>query len=254
MREDVVFTASASGYVTKASDSALENGDAIGIFALEPINEFNVKGTVKDGKVTLAHAVKWELNQTYVSRFVAYLPFNESLQQRDMDYGFTVKADQSQYSAYQASDLRYAVTDARPGKTVDLKFQHALSKLVVVMETPDVEVESVVTTEVDLGVKLNLADGNLMEVQPVRGAVTLGKAVDANGGTGHVAIMAPQNAAMGFTVTLKDGQVIEARPANAIKLESGIAYKATVGLTGTFTVSVTDWSDDGVIPYIIKGQ
>ena len=39
-----------------------------------------------------------------------------------------------------------------------------------------------------------------------------------------------------------------------ITLEPGIAYKATIGLTGTFKLEVTDWADDGQIPYIIKGQ
>lgn len=246
MREDVVFTASASGYVTKASDSALEDGDAIGIFALEPINSFNVKGTVTGGKVTTAAPVKWELNQTKPTRFAAYLPFDAGL--GATDYEFSVKANQSSYSAYQASDLRYAVVDARPGNAVDLKFQHALSKLVVVMEMPDVEVESVVTSEVVTGTKLNLVDGNV-EAQTLKGQVTLGKATDANGGLGHVAIMVPQSGSIGLKVTLKGGTEIDATPISATVLEPGIAYKAIVGLAGTFKLSVIDWADDGVIPF-----
>lgn len=246
LREDVVFTASASGYVTKASDSALENGDAIGIFALEPINAFNVKGTVTGSNVSTEFKVKWELNQTKPTRFAAYMPYDAVL--GATDYEFSVKADQSSYAAYQASDLRYAVVDARPGNPVDLIFQHALSKLVVVMEDPDVEVESVVTTDVVTGAKLNLVDGNV-EAQTLKGKVTLGKAVEANGGLGHVAIMVPQSGSIGLKVTLKGGTEIDATPISATVLEPGIAYKAIVGLAGTFKLSVLDWADDGEIPF-----
>ena len=246
MREDVVFTASASGYLTKASDSALEDGDAIGIFALEPINAYNVKGTVTGSKVSTDYRVKWELNQTKPTRFAAYLPYNANL--GATDYSFSVQADQSTYAAYQASDLRYAVVDTRPGNAVDLKFQHALSKLVVVMEVPDIEVQSVLAEDVVTGLKLNLVDGNVEPEALLKGQVTFGKAVEANGGTGYTAIMVPQNGSIGVKVTLKEGLVIDAKPETATSLEPGIAYKATVGLTGTFILSVTDWADDGEIP------
>ena len=250
MREDVVFTASASGYVTKASDSALEDGDTFGIFALDPIDAFNVKGTLNGGKVTTESPVKWELNQTQVSRFAAYMPYDAGV--NGMSAGFSVKADQSSYAAYSASDLRYAVTDARPGSSVELIFQHALSKLVVVMETSDVEVESVVTGELVTGVTLNIVDGNVEETA-TKGAVTLGKAVASNGNLGHVAILVPQTGVFPLKVTLKGGTVIEAVLPSSVSFEPGIAYKATIGLTGTFKLSVTDWADDGEMPYINKG-
>lgn len=251
MREDVVFTASASGYVTKATDWALEDGDEIGIFALDPIDAYNVKGTVKGGKVATATPVKWEFNQKQVSRFAAYMPYVENLDR--MNLWFNIKADQSTYAAYSASDLRYAVADARPGNPVELKFQHALSKLVVVMETQDVEVQSVVTGEIVTGLTLNIVDGNV-EPTDLKGTVTMGPAVDANGGTGHTAILVPQKGVFPLKVTLKGGSVIEATMPKTVTLEPGIAYKATIGLTGTFKLEVTDWADDGQIPYIIKGQ
>lgn len=252
MRQDVVFTASASGYVSKATDSALEDGDAIGIFAQEPINAFNVKGTVTAGNVTTASPVKWELNQREATRFAAYLPYDPAL--GEGDYEFVIKADQSGYPAYQASDLRYAVSDALPGNSVDFKFQHALCKLVVVMELPDVEVESVVTKEVVTGARLNMVDGNVEAIETMKGQVIMGKAVEANGGQGHVAILVPQVGSLGLTVTLKGGTVIDAVPLSSVILDPGMAYKAVVGLTGTFKLSVTDWDDDGEIPYIVKGQ
>lgn len=251
MREDVVFTASASGYVSKATDSALEDGDEIGIFALDPIDAFNVKGIVNGGKVTTVTPVKWEFNQKQVSRFAAYLPYMESPD--NLDLWFYVKADQSTYAAYSASDLRYAVADARPGNPVDFKFQHMLSKLVVVMETQEVEVQSVVTGEIVTGLTLNMVDGSLEHTE-LKNSVTLGQAVDANGGIGHVAILVPQNGVFPLSITLKGGTVIDATMPADFTLQPGFAYKATIGLTGTFKLEVIDWADDGQIPYIIKGQ
>lgn len=246
LRKDVEFIASASGYVSKATDSSLEDGDEIGVFALDPIDAFNVKGVVSGGKVNTVTPVKWEFNQQKVSRFAAYLPFMESLD--NMDLMFNVKADQSSYAAYSASDLRYAVADAHPGTPVELKFQHALSKLVVVMESQDVEVQSVRTGDIVTGVKLNMVDGNV-EVTELKGAVTMGAAVEANGGTGHVAILVPQEGNFPLTVTLKGGTVIDATMPSNVALQSGIAYKAIIGLKGTFKLEVTDWADDGQIPY-----
>ena len=247
LREDVEFIASASGYISKATDSALEDGDEIGVFALDPIDAFNVKGIVNGGKVATATPVKWAFNQQQVSRFAAYLPYVENLD--GMDIQFNVKADQSSYAAYSASDLSYAVSDARPGTPVELKFQHALSKLVVVMESQDVEVQSVVTGEIVTGIKLNMVDGNIEDTQ-LKGAVTMGPAVEANGGTGHVAILVPQKGVFPLKVTLKGGTVIDATLPSTMTLESGIAYKATIGLSGTFKLEVTDWADDGQIPFI----
>ena len=251
LREDVVFTASASGYVpAKASDSALEDGDEIGIFALDPIDALNVKGTLGQGKVTTEVPVKWGLGQKEVSRFAAYLPYMTGTEGTDLS--FSVRADQSSYAGYSASDLRYAVTDAVPGTPVDFLFQHSLSKLVVVMETTDVEVESVVTGELVTGVRLNLVDGNVEETA-LKGTVTMGKAVSANGGEGHVAILVPQKGVFPLTVTLKGGTTINAVMPSTVTLMPGMAYKAVVGLAGTFRLTVTDWADDGEMPYINKG-
>lgn len=250
MRNDVEFTASISDFLTKASDSALEDG-VIGIFALEPINALNVEGTMSGNKVTIPpKSVKWELNQTKPTRFIGYMPYDAGL--GTTTYEFSVQADQSTPAAYKASDLCYAVTDARPGDgdkplPVDLRFQHALSKLVVVMEVPDVEVQSVVAVDLVTGLKLNLVDG-FVEPQTLKGQVIFGKAEEANGTVGHTAILVPQSGKIGLRVALKGGTIIDATPAAAAVLEPGIAYKATVALTGTFKLSVTDWADDGVIP------
>jgi hypothetical protein len=113
-------------------------------------------------------------------------------------------------------------------------------------------VESVVTGELVTGVKLNLVDGNV-EGTALKGTVAMGKAVAANGGEGHVAILVPQKGVFPLTVTLKGGTTINAVMPSTVTLMPGMAYKAVVGLTGTFKLTVTDWADDGEMPYINKG-
>ena len=249
MRPDVVFTASAAGYFTKASDGALEDGDVIGIFAMDPLDVANVKGTVAGRSVTPQVPVKWELNQKKPTRFAAYMPYDGTL--ASWNSTFYVKPDQSVYSSYAQSDLRYSVCDAKPESQVDFLFQHALSKLVVVMGDGEA-IKSVTTGELALNATLNLVDGSLAPGN-YKGPVTLGKAVEANGGRGFVGILVPQSGTFPLNVTLESGQTIQATLADAATLESGVAYLATVGQGDggavRFTLSVIPWGDGGQMSY-----
>ena len=60
MRQPVEFTASMNGYAVKATEVSFEDGDAIGIFALEPFDEYNLRGTVTGSSVTLSTPLIWE--------------------------------------------------------------------------------------------------------------------------------------------------------------------------------------------------
>lgn len=249
MKEDVKFTASATGYLTKASDSALEeNKDVIGIFALDPIDAINVKGkVVQGGKVEPHSPIKWGLRQSYPTRFAAYMPYDETM--TSADYMFYVKQDQKSFDNYEASDLRYAVADTRPGDVVDFRLQHALSKLVVVME--DGSDISAVTTKADivLGAGLNMVDGSLVPADR-KGAVSLGKATEASGGEGFVAILVPQEGLFPLEVTLSSGEKLERTLKEPVKFEPGIAYKAVISVNSvTFRVSIINWVDGGSMQY-----
>ena len=103
--EPVSFTASLNGFDVKATDSALETGDQVGIFAGDPISVANVKATVSGSVLTPDNPIYWEKGQLKNTTFAAYLPYSASL--NSSTSSFSVKADQSTYSAYQASDLRW---------------------------------------------------------------------------------------------------------------------------------------------------
>ena len=62
---------------TKATATAFQNGDEIGIFAGTPITRYNVKGTVgTDGSsVEVASPIYWQAGQTAATTFAAYFPY-----------------------------------------------------------------------------------------------------------------------------------------------------------------------------------
>ena len=238
MKEDVVFTASSTDFLTKASDSSLEEKDEIGIFALDPIDAANVKGkVVQGGKVQPEVPIKWALKQTRLTRFAAYMPYDPAL--TGADYRFFVKQDQKAPEDFFASDLRYAVADTRPSQVVEFRLQHALSKLIVVMEDES-EIESVTTaSEITIGAGLNMVDGSL-EPDPRKGTVSFGQE----------AIFIPQEGLFPLRIKLKNGEELERRLKVPATFEPGIAYKAVIGLNDiTFTVSITDWANGGVMEY-----
>ena len=238
MMEEVVFTASSNDFLTKASDNSLKENDEIGIFALDPIDAANVKGKVaQGGKVQPEVPIKWALKQTRPTRFAAYMPYDQAL--KGADYRFSVKQDQKAPENYSASDLRYAVADTRPGDQVDFQLQHALSKLIVVMEDGS-EIESVTTaSDVVVGVALNLVDGSL-SLDTTKGTVSFGKE----------AIFIPQEGLFPLKIKLKNGEELERKLKVPATFQPGIAYKAVIGINDvTFSVSITDWADGGAMEY-----
>jgi len=253
MREDVVFTAATSGYVTKASDAALEDGDSFGIFAMDPLNVLNVKASLSGGKVQPERPVKWELGQSHATRFAALMPYRDGVSGLDCD--FSVQTDQRSYQAYSASDLRLSVVDVKPGNPVDFLFQHVLCKLIVNVSglAAGDEVSAVETGRLQTSLRLNLVDGS-MQAGAEQGSVQLGPAVTANGGQGFVAVLVPQSGLLPLMVRLKSGQTVSCVPEAPVTLASGFAYRADIALTPgagevSFKLGIADWADGGLMPF-----
>ena len=63
---DVLFSADINRFAVKATDTAFDNGDEIGLFAGAPIVKNNVKGVVAGTKVTVdaANPIQWLTDQT----------------------------------------------------------------------------------------------------------------------------------------------------------------------------------------------
>lgn len=246
----VTVTASMDGYQAKATDVSFEDGDAIGVFALDPFDRINVRGTVTGSSVTLATPFNWEKIEKAV--FLGCYPYDAAL--KGVNLNFSVRTDQRSYEGYKASDIRSARTQASRGSTVNLVFRHRLSKLTVsaVCEDSTDEVAAVTLGNLLVEATIDLAAPSVA-AGTNRADIKAGKATSANGNTGFVAILVPQELTkLPLTVTMKDGRELTFQPAAPLKFEEGYAYMAEVTIPKaqtpaetplTFTFSVTEWED-----------
>ncbi|MDT3366483.1 MAG: fimbrillin family protein, partial [Bacteroidota bacterium] len=226
LRAPVTVTASMDGYQVKATDVSFEDGDAIGVFALDPFDRINVRGTVTGSSVNLATPFNWELVNRAL--FLGCYPYDANL--KSVNWTFSVRTDQRSYEEYNKSDLRSAKTLTDHGSTVNLVFQHRLSKLTVnaVCEDKSDEVTAVTLGDLVIEAKVDLAAPSV-ETGTNRADIKAGKATSANGNTGFVAILVPQELTkLPLTVSTKSGQTLTFQPASPLKFEEGYAYKAEV--------------------------
>ena len=255
LRAPVTVTASMDGYQVKATDVSFEDGDAIGVFALDPFDRINVRGTVTGSSVNLATPFNWELVNRAL--FLGCYPYDANL--KSVNWTFSVRTDQRSYEEYNQSDLRSAKTLTDHGSTVNLVFQHRLSKLTVnaVCEDKSDEVTAVTLGDLVIEAKVDLAAPSV-ETGTNRADIKAGKATSANGNTGFVAILVPQELTkLPLTVSTKSGQTLTFQPASPLKFEEGYAYKAEVTVPKgetppeplTFTYSVTEWEDGGGLTF-----
>lgn len=245
---------------TKATATAFQNGDEIGIFAGTPITRYNVKGTFgTDGSsVEVASPIYWQAGQTAATTFAAYFPYlsaktPEAGSSTPMVLPWSVKADQRELANLDESDLRIAVAaNVAVDSPVSFSFSHAFAKMNILVNSSAVP-GNVEKVEI-LGTK---RDGNVDLV-----AQTVAVSGDASAIiTNHVsasspfeAIILPQTAAPQIKVTMDNLTTYTfTMDGNAIALEAGKIYHTAILIPAgesqqhavTFSVgSITDWTND----------
>ena len=146
---EIKFKASVGSFQVKATDTSFESGDAIGLFAGDPVDQYNVRLVWQNGTLTPETPIYWGEEQLVdqSTLFCAYYPYNEELEDNWMI--FSVKEDQTTHEAYTASDLMFASTYSTPAEgEVNLTFVHKLAKIVFNIEN---KLESDAVAEVILG-------------------------------------------------------------------------------------------------------
>ena len=266
---DVLFSADINRFAVKATDTAFDNGDEIGLFAGAPIVKSNVKGVVAGTKVTVdaANPICWLKDQTDPVDFIGYYPYNASLSDAAA-YDFAVATDQSADGAYAASDLMVANTTANPPASetdeaiVNLNFKHVLSKVVIKIDNQTAaEVTAVYFLNIANAAKFNLgAAGAASSVGALQPSIKGVKG--ANDGTKLVyqLLIVPQSATPQIKVETAEGNVYVYSLASAFTFAKGKKYTADIAITGTtvagevnFTLEVTDWEDADENP-VFGGQ
>ena len=265
---DIRFSASVGTFQVKATDTAFEEGDEIGLFAEDPINVINAKLNITGGVPVPEEAIRWGEYQLYEqpTYFYAYYPYFDGAGESD-NYRhayFEVAADQSTHAAFTASDLMVARAQSAPADgAVQLNFAHALSKIVFTVEdvsNPDAQVASVKIGNVVLG-----CEGWLGEIGSFYGTgyediVTAGQVVlptradTAPQQIGWAAILPPQDTYPIVSVTMADGTQYSFNTSGSVVLQASRRYNVKITIDGStasadFGASVSDWIDNGDIEF-----
>ena len=249
--KEIRFSAAIGQYQTKATDTAFEEGDVVGLFAAEPVSVANVPLTWTGNALEAEAPLRWGEYQPadQAVKFYAYYPYAEGQSDK---FEFTVPVDQSLEEAdFKAADLMIASTMASPkDESVLLHFAHRMSRAVFdITDRVDGDVAEVVvdgvaiTATVDLKVPSIglIGDGKLYSVKaaPVS---------DPNGNKAWAVILPPQNCQPVVSVKMTNGEVYTLEAEETVAMGEGRSYNVTIILDETmsalsFSADVTDWID-----------
>lgn len=241
-RVAIRFKAGLAQYVTKATDTSFESGDAISLFAGSPINEVNAKLTANGSALTPAHTIYWGAGQTTASTFEAIYPYNQAYTSARVD--FTVAADQSTSEGLKASDFMTASVSSAPSQgAVVLPFRHAMAKLVIkITNETDYAVSAVKMTEICQTLK---ADGSASNAGTVNACAS---------GSDWQLIVAPQASSPKIVVSTTGGEYkftgsVDIAAGSRGTIELTIKKDAPVKDEVSFTCTVSDWDEGATFSF-----
>ncbi|MDY3978484.1 MAG: fimbrillin family protein [Tidjanibacter sp.] len=247
----IAITATLSNYSeTKATDTAFEQGDQIGLFVLTPeVYLNNGKFTMTDGEMKPETEYKWYDDAEKSAALVGYYPYDAEFKIAE-SAGFTVNADQSTHALYTASDLMLAATTATPTDAkVTLPFKHVLSKMVITIDnkTTD-ELTGVFVGGLCGKVSFNPTTGENIVVEGEAGTIKAASVTDKSGAAKWVLITVPQTASPTLIVTTEKQQYSYTLD-EEITMKSGCQYSAAItinaeSISTDFTAEITDWTSD----------
>ncbi len=212
---------------TRATDTAFEQGDKIGLYIFNPDAYLNnVAYTLGAEGFAAATQQVWYENEELESQVVAYYPYNTSA--AATSHTFTVASVQTSHAAYTASDLMVATTTATPTEeAVKLPFKHMLSKVNLTIENKTEEaVKSVHFVGVAGTVNYEVKDA--ASTLKASGEATI-QAGELEDGT-YTLIMAPQTVAPTMVITTESDAQYNFKVENAVEFKAGTVSTAKVSI------------------------
>ena len=237
---------------TKATDTAFEENDAIGVSIYTPeVYLNNAKYSYQNGSLVSEVANEWYDDENLVSNIVAYYPYQNGYAAAET-VNFTVNADQTTPALYTASDLMIATTTSKPTEeAVALGFKHALSKVVVTIDNQLGEaISNVWFSDIYGSVSFSMADPSNLAATGSKGTI---KGAMNNGAWSF--IVAPQTeASPKLIVTTASKKQFTFILENTVTFTAGKVSTATVTLTAesiytSFTPTITDWVADNELNF-----
>ena len=256
---EIRFTASVEG-VTKATATAFEEGDQIGLTIGAPVSVDNVTLTPDGMELVPENTLYWpvDMKPDQAAQFVAYYPFVFSTYSQgtfDASKTWIAGTESRQFDSGigPLQDYMSAVTVASPSDgSVNLRFRHLMSRfnLTIVDRLKTDYFDEGNHYAVEIGqvqpwFEINFADqyaaakadgGQLYPLYPAG----LGKNTFS-------LILPPQTVAPEINITLASGKTMTYKSTTPIPFEAGQRISATLLLFDnqiTFNYQIEDWEDD----------
>jgi len=256
--------------MSRATDTNFETGDRIGVFA--------VKASDGDTRGIIKNSGNEADNVAYTFNGSQFVPVGNGITKKNEDkyfytaiypylsyagatFDFTVMTDQQFSSNYTNSDLCTAYTAATDQKTVDLKFSHRLSRIIVNV-TGDGWGGDDIRVIIRNALPTAAADVNNLTFTAKGSRCDLTFA--SNGTRSFKLILPPQkfDAGSNFIAISVNGSIHEIKAEAAQNLVSGKSYEYTVNMNKanpdeiTFTGDINPWNSedkiDDVLPIDIQ--
>ena len=246
--QKVISVATSLYNFTKATDTAFEADDAIGIHIVTDNTyldnaKYTYNGTAWKGEQTNY----WYKDENVTSNIYAYYPYTNAGAYSAEGYSFTINPDQTTPAGYTASDLMVANTTSKPtAEPVYLNFHHALSKVVININSELEEtVSSVMFCDVYGTAQVSL-DGTTATASGSKGDI---KALNIKDNMWQLIIVPQAEVSPRLIITTSAQKQYTFDIESATTFAGGKVSTATISLTKesistSFTTEVTDWTAD----------
>lgn len=239
---------------TRATDSAYEAGDKVGIFVVNEPNVLKASGNHIDN-MGFTYSTTWTpdtpiywLDKTTKADFYCYYPYAEGVS--TTSHTFATKANQSQLADYKASEFLWAKTvGVEPTEeSVNITTKHTFSNAVIILKpgdgfteatlaaaTKSVKICGVKTSAtIDLSTGVATATGNATEVTPY---------LD---GAQYRALIVPQTTTEGALVVITvDGVDYTLTRAMTFKANKQHKFNVTLNkVSNGVNVGIAGWETD----------
>lgn len=255
----VTFSASFGEETTRATETSFETGDQIGVWAVQANNTLKSSGNYADNVPYHYSGGSFTASGTSISlpnngnglAYYAVYPYSASFTNTG-NLSFTVRTNQSTHADYTASDLCIGSADATNSQSVNLTFDHVLSRVMVRLtgsalanKRVSVKLKNVLTTTaINMQTtKFQSQDNSVRDVLMYEESKNV-----------FVAVVAPQNIPANMTLLeiTTDGEVDYASFDYEMTLNSGKQTTLTGEYTENGTINfkgdINPWQEEGSVP------
>ena len=253
--QKVISVATSLYNFTKATDTAFEADDAIGIHIVTNNTYLDNAKYTYNGKAWKGEQTNyWYKDESVTSNIYAYYPYTNAGAYSAEGYSFTINPDQTTPAGYTASDLMVANTTSKPtAEPVYLNFHHALSKVVININSELEETVSSVmfcdvfgTAQVSLDGATATASGSKGDVKALN---VRDYDVNVKDNVWQLIIVPQAEVSPRLIITTSAQKQYTFDIESATTFAGGKVSTATISLTKesistSFTTEVTDWTAD----------